>query len=163
MQEWKEAYKEKVIKPEELESKVRSLKDQGLKIATVNGSFDLMTAGHLEILYQGSQTADILIVALNSDDSIKKYKSPKRPIIPLEDRIRMMAAIEFVDYVTWFEETDPIQLLEKIKPHVHVNGSDYGADCIEAPTVKKNGGRIEIIHRGPGISTSEIIKKCASL
>lgn len=146
-----------------MERKVQALKSQGLKIATVNGSFDLMTAGHLEILFQGSQTADVFIVALNSDESIKKYKSPNRPIIPLSDRLRMMAAIEFVDYVTWFEETDPIQLLEKIKPHVHVNGSDYGADCIEAPTVIKNGGRVEIVHRGPGLSTSEIIKKCASL
>ncbi len=163
MQEWKEAYCKKVITPEALERKVQALKDQGLKIATVNGSFDLMTAGHLEILFQGSQMADVFIVALNSDDSIKKYKSPNRPIIPLADRLRMMAAIEFVDYVTWFEETDPIQLLEKIKPHVHVNGSDYGADCIEAPTVIKNGGRVEIVHRGPGLSTSEIIKKCASL
>lgn len=122
-----------------------------------------MTAGHLEILYQGSQLADVLIVALNSDASIRKYKSPSRPIIPLEDRLRMMAALGFVDYVTWFEETDPIALLEKIRPHVHVNGSDYGADCIEAPTVKKHGGRVEIVHRGPGLSTSEIIKKCASL
>ena len=146
-----------------MERKVQDLKDEGLKIATVNGSFDLMTAGHLEILYQGSQTADVLIVALNSDESIKKYKSPKRPIIPLYDRLRMMTAIEFVDFVTWFEETDPIQLLEIIKPHVHVNGSDYGADCIEAPTVIKNGGRVEIIHRGSDLSTSEIIKKCASL
>lgn len=163
MQEWKEAYRKKIIEPQELSRKVQALKDQGLKIATINGSFDLMTAGHLEILYQGSQTADVLIVALNSDASIKKYKSPKRPIIPLDDRLRMMAAIEFVDYVTWFEETDPIELLEKIKPHVHVNGSDYGADCIEAPTVIKNGGRVEIVHRGPGLSTSEIIKKCASL
>lgn len=122
-----------------------------------------MHAGHLEIIYQASLVADILIVALNSDSSIKKYKSPNRPIIPLEERLKMMAALQFVDYVTWFDETDPIALLEKIKPDVHVNGAEYGAKCIEADTVKKHGGRVEIVQLVPGLSTSEIIKKiCAS-
>ena len=102
-------------------------------------------------------------MALNSDSSIKKYKSPNRPIIPLEERLKMMAALQFVDYVTWFDETDPIALLEKIKPDVHVNGAEYGAKCIEADTVKKHGGRVEIVQLVPGLSTSEIIKKiCAS-
>jgi len=76
------------------------------------------------MIHQASLQADVLIVALNSDNSIQKYKSPKRPIIPLIYRLRMMAALDFVDYVTSFEETDPRELLKRIKPHVHVNGAE---------------------------------------
>ena len=71
----------------------------------------------------------------------------------------MMAALGFVDYVTWFEETDPRLLLSKIKPDVHVNGAEYGQNCIEAPTVRQHGGRVEIVELVPGLSTSELIKK----
>lgn len=156
---WSKRYQEKVIKPENLAEKVADLRSQGFSIATLNGSFDLLHAGHLQIIFEASQVADKLIVALNSDASIKKYKSTDRPIIPLEYRLQMMAALEFVDYVTWFEETDPIRLLEIIKPDVHVNGSEYGENCIEAPTVKKNGGRIHIVKLVPGLSTSQVIEK----
>jgi bifunctional ADP-heptose synthase (sugar kinase/adenylyltransferase) len=71
----------------------------------------------------------------------------------------MVAALEFVDYVTFFEETDPRNLLEKIKPHVHVNGAEYGADCVEADVIKKHGGKVHIVSLVPGLSTSHIIKK----
>lgn len=153
----------KTIAPETLEEKVSLLKGQGLSIATLNGSFDLFHAGHLEILYQASLQADCLIVALNSDASIKAYKNPKRPLIPLKDRLALIASLEFVDYVTWFEETDPIRLLSVIKPHVHVNGSEYGENCIEAETVRKFGGRMHIVSLVPGLSTSNIIDKIRAL
>jgi D-glycero-beta-D-manno-heptose 1-phosphate adenylyltransferase len=156
---WSTAYQKKLIHPEHLADQVEALRDQGKKIATLNGSFDLLHAGHLEIIYEASQVADVLIVALNSDSSIQKYKSPKRPIIPLEYRMQMMAALGFVDYVTWFEETDPIRLLNVIKPDVHVNGAEYGENCIEAETVKSHGGRVHIVKLVPGLSTSTIIKK----
>lgn len=163
MQTWSEKAQEKIIHPDKLPAFAKDLKSKGFKIATLNGSFDLLHAGHLEMIYQAKLQGDKLIVALNSDQSIKQYKSPSRPIIPLEYRMRLMAALEFVDYVTWFEETDPRTLLAKIKPDVHVNGSEYGANCIEAETVKENGGRIHIVNLIPGLSTSEIIKKiCAS-
>lgn len=149
----------KTIRPNDLESKVLSLKNQGLSIATLNGSFDILHAGHLEMVFQAKQQADILIVALNSDASIKQYKSPKRPFVTLSDRLKMMASLTFVSYVTWFEETDPIQLLSKIKPNVHVNGSEYGENCIEASIVKENGGRIHIVTLVPGLSTSLLLKK----
>jgi len=156
---WSKAYQKKLIKPENLAEQVAELRRQGKKIATLNGSFDLLHAGHLQIIHEASQVADVLIVALNSDKSIQQYKSPKRPIIPLEYRLQMMAALGFVDYVTWFEETDPIRLLSLIKPNVHVNGSEYGEDCIEAETVKSNGGRVHIVQLVPGLSTSTIINK----
>ncbi len=149
----------KVIKPDELEEKVAELRGRGKTIATLNGSFDLMHAGHLEMIYQASRQADVLILALNTDRSIQQYKSPLRPIIPLEYRLRMMAALEMVDFVTWFDETDPRQILSRIKPDVHVNGAEYGEDCIEAETVRSFGGKIHIVSLIPGLSTSQIIKK----
>jgi D-glycero-beta-D-manno-heptose 1-phosphate adenylyltransferase len=156
---WSMAYKEKLIVPEQLEEKVEELKAQGLSIVTLNGSFDLLHAGHLQIIYEASQVGAILIVALNSDASIKQYKSPKRPIIPLEQRLQVMAALEFVDFVTWFEETDPRELLSIIKPTVHVNGAEYGKDCIEAAIVKEHGGHVHVVSLVPSLSTSAIIHK----
>ena len=155
-------FQAKYIDPQEIEAKVAVLKAQGKKIVTLNGSFDLLHAGHLHIIHEASEQGDVLIVALNSDSSIQKYKSPSRPIIPLEYRMKMMAALDFVDYVTSFEETDPRAILQKIKPDVHVNGSEYGKDCIEAAVVKENGGSIHIVDLVPGLSTSNILQKIRS-
>jgi rfaE bifunctional protein nucleotidyltransferase chain/domain len=154
-----EAIASKQIDPLHLEGKVAELKAEGKKIATLNGSFDLMHAGHLEMIYQASRQADVLILALNTDRSIQQYKHPLRPIIPLEYRLNMMAALNMVDYVTWFDETDPRQVLSLIKPDVHVNGAEYGENCIEAEIVRSFGGRIHIVSLVPGLSTSLIIKK----
>lgn len=160
---WTEKFKEKVIEPEGLEKKCLELKALGKKIVTLNGSFDLMHAGHLHMIYEASKLGDVLIIGLNSDPSIKAYKSKDRPIIPLEYRLQMMTAIQFVDYVTWFHETDPRELLTLIKPDIHVNGSEYGENCIEAETVISNGGKIKIIPLIDGLSTSNIIKKIQQL
>ena len=149
----------KLLDPSQLEKKVRELKADGTTIATLNGSFDLLHAGHLYIIEQASKQADRLIVALNSDASIKRYKNASRPIISLRYRLEMMAALEFVDYVTWFEETDPCAVLTKISPTVHVNGAEYGADCIEAETVINLGGKIHLVDRIPSLSTSALIEK----
>lgn len=156
---WSVAYKRKLIPPSQLAEQVQILKSKQKKIATLNGSFDLLHAGHLQIIFEASQVGDILIVALNSDRSIQQYKSPKRPIIPLEYRLQMMAALEFVDYVTWFEETDPRHLLSIIQPDIHVNGAEYGENCIEADIVRAHGGRMHIVQLVPGLSTSTIIRK----
>ncbi len=122
-----------------------------------------MHAGHLHIIYEASKAADVLIVALNTDRSIRQYKSPDRPLIPLEYRAQMMAALEFVDVVTWFDEVDPRQILSMIKPNVHVNGTEYGENCIEAETVRAFGGEIRIVELIPGLSTSQIIQKIQRL
>lgn len=156
---FKQHIQKKILSPDALEEKVQSIKDAGKTIATLNGSFDLFHAGHLEILYQASKQADILIVALNSDESIRQYKSPLRPIISLQYRLEVIAALEMVSYVTWFEELDPRQILKKIAPHVHVNGVEYGENCIEAAVVKEMGGRLHLVNRIEGLATSEIIKR----
>ena len=149
----------RLIEPEHLEEQVSKLRARQLSIATLNGSFDLMHAGHLFIIHEASVQADRLIVALKSDTSIQQYKSKDRPIIPLPFRLEMVAALEFVDYVTWFDETDPRTLLEKIKPDVHINGAEYGTDCIEAETVKTHGGRVHLVDRISTLATSSIIEK----
>lgn len=160
---WAEACKKKWIDPIDIAQKVAALKCQNKTIATINGSFDLMHAGHLYILYEAKKQADILIVALNSDSSIQRYKSKDRPIIPLKYRLELVSALEFVDYVTWFDELDPREILSKIKPDVHVNGIEYGENCIEAETVKRSGGKIHLVDRIDGLSTSDILKKINSL
>jgi len=152
---WKDAYKKKVIDPKELRERAQEIRSAEKSIVTLNGSFDLLHAGHLHILYEASRQADILIVALNSDDSIKQYKSASRPLIPLEYRLQMLSAIEFVDHVTWFNETDPRDLLKKIQPDVHVNGSEYKGRCIEESVVHK----VHYVDLIPGLSTSQIVDK----
>ncbi len=159
---WSEACKKKWIDPSTIENKVLELKSQNKSIVTINGSFDLMHAGHLYIIYEAKKQGDILIVALNTDASIRQYKSPDRPIIPLKYRLELMSALEFVDFVTWFDETDPRKILTLISPDIHVNGVEYGDQCIEAETVKQCGGKIHLVDRIDGLSTSEVLKKIKS-
>lgn len=159
---WRERHLYKVIAPEKLEERCDEFRRLGKRIATLNGSFDLLHAGHLQIIFEGSQLADLLIVALNSDSSIRSYKGEKRPIIPLSYRMEMMSALQFVDYVTWFDEATPIALLDRIRPDIHVNGAEYGKKCIEAETVERYGGTIHIVELLPGLSTSYVIDKIRS-
>ncbi len=149
----------KLVEPEHLKSVVESLRKRGKTIATLNGSFDLLHAGHLYILHQASLQADCLIVALNTDESIRRYKSPKRPIVELQHRLEMVAALEFVDYVVSFDETDPCKLLRQIVPDVHVNGAEYGSECLEAQTVADLGSRLHLVDRIPTLATSNLIQK----
>ncbi len=160
---WQDECKKKWLDPEDLEAAIQQLRRENKTIATLNGSFDLLHAGHLFIIYEAAKQADVLIVALNSDASIKQYKSKNRPIIPLKSRLELLSAIEFVTFVTWFEETDPRAILAKIKPDVHVNCEEYGPNCIEAEVVKAAGGRLHLVPRiaqhESQLSTSEIINK----
>lgn len=136
-----------------------SLKAKGKRVVTLNGSFDLLHAGHLHILEEARKQGDVLIVGLNSDASIRQYKGPDRPIIAQDYRARMLLALRMVDYVHLFDESVPMPFLEEVKPHVHVNGSEYGPECVEAPTVAKHGGQIHIVEKIPGLSTSDILAR----
>ena len=153
----------KIVAPEKLREFCQVLKDGGKTLVTLNGSFDLLHPGHLEMLYEAACQADLLIVLLNTDRSIQANKGPKRPINPLEVRLKHIAAIGWVDYVSWFDEEDPRVVLEKIKPDVHVNGSEYGEDCIEAEVVKRYGGKIHIVKLVEGFSSTNLIEKIQSL
>lgn len=153
----------KTIEPSSLPFKIKEIRKAHFTLATLNGSFDLLHAGHLEIIYEASKQADLLLVALNSDSSIQGYKSPDRPIIPLKYRLQQIAALAFVDYVTWFDELDPRALLDIVQPDVHVNGAEYGLHCIESETVRKHGGKLHVVELVPGLSTTSIIKKIQNL
>lgn len=154
--------REKIIENEALSFLVSKLKKEEKTIVTLNGSFDLLHPGHLDMLYEASLQADILLVLLNTDDSIKRYKSPNRPFNALEVRQQLIAALEMVNYVSCFDEEDPRAILEKIKPNVHVNGSEYGEDCIEANVVQRHGGRLHLVELTSGFSSSNLIKKIQS-
>lgn len=162
-QEFEKTLATKYIEPKLVKDFCKNLKRQGKTIVSLNGSFDLMHAGHLYILHEAKKQGDILIVALNSDESIKAYKSKDRPIIDLENRKKMMAACMFVDYVTVFDETTPCHILTQICPDVHVNGAEYGDNCVEKQTVEAVGGKIYLVDRIPGLSTTDVIKKVKSL
>lgn len=160
---WKEAHKKKLIAPNDLEDAIAVLRRAGKTIATLNGSFDLLHAGHLHIIFEAAKTADVLLIALNTDSSIQRYKGPERPIVGLQYRLEMIAALQCVDYLSWFDETDPCKILSIIKPDVHVNGQEYGANCIESAVVIENGGRIHLVERIDGLATSELIRKIKGL
>lgn len=150
---------QKVVTRDQIPSLVRGLREIGKSVVTINGSFDMLHAGHVYILTEAKRQGDVLIVGLNSDASIKQYKGPNRPIIPQEYRARMLCALQCVDYVNLFDEPECLAFVESVKPDVHVNGGEYGPDCIEAGIVRQNGGRVHIVERIPCISTSEIIQK----
>jgi D-beta-D-heptose 7-phosphate kinase/D-beta-D-heptose 1-phosphate adenosyltransferase len=134
-----------------------TLRVKGKRIVTINGSFDLMHGGHLHILREARQQGDVLIVGLNSDRSVKSYKGPTRPIVPERQRADMLLALRMVDYVHIFDEPDPVAFLDEIKPDVHVNGSEYGTECIESDVVRRGGGEIHIVDRLPDLSTSGLL------
>ncbi len=160
---WQAYSQSKLVAPESLAKKVSELRSMGKTIATLNGSFDLLHAGHMYMIYEASKVADVLIVAVNTDASIKAYKSHQRPIIPLRYRLEMLCAIGFVDYLTWFDEKDPCHILTTIKPDIHVNGIEYGKNCIEAPVVKQYGGALHLVDRIPGLATSQLIENIQGL
>lgn len=149
----------RVLSRSDLRSHAERLRADGKRIVTINGSFDLLHYGHVYILEEARKLGDVLIVGVNSDRSVQSYKGPSRPIVPELERARTLLALRPVDYVHVFDEPVPMPFLEEIRPDVHVNGSEYGAECIEADTVTRHGGRIHVVPRLEGLSTSEIVEK----
>jgi D-beta-D-heptose 7-phosphate kinase/D-beta-D-heptose 1-phosphate adenosyltransferase len=140
-----------------LRSLASTLRAKGKRIVTTNGSFDILHRGHLHILSEAREQGDVLIVGLNSDASVRGYKGPGRPIVPQRNRADMLLALRVVDYVHIFDEPDPIAFLNELRPDVHVNGSEYGENCIERDVVLNGGGSIYIVARLPELSTSQLV------
>jgi len=132
----------KIIDVSELESLVKKLRSESKTIVTTNGAFDMLHVGHLANLEFAKNQGDILIVGLNSDSSIKKYKSVDRPIITEKNRVRLVGALSCVDYAFIFEDETPLDWLDLVKPTVHVKGSEYSEKLLEREVVEKNGGKI---------------------
>ena len=148
-----------IVAREDLAGLAARLRAHGQRIVTINGAFDLLHAGHLHILREARRQGDVLIVGLNADSAVRASKGPNRPYVGEQDRARLLLALRDVDYVHIFSEPVPMPFLEQIRPDVHVNGSEYGTDCIEAPTVRAAGGRVHIVERLPHLSTSELIAR----
>ncbi|MBI3035432.1 D-glycero-beta-D-manno-heptose 1-phosphate adenylyltransferase [Candidatus Woesearchaeota archaeon] len=139
---------------------VKRLRKQNKKIVTTNGVFDILHLGHVKYLEEAKKLGDVLIVGVNADASVKKFKGDKRPINGEKSRIVVLAALESADYVFLFNERDPRKWLEKIKPDFHVKAGDYGMrQIIERGVVERNGGRIVIARMIKGCSTTGLIKK----
>jgi len=149
----------KLIERGELAALVARLKKEGKTLITTNGSFDLLHIGHVTMLQEAKSLGDVLMVGVNSDRSIRRYKGKSRPICPEAHRAAMLAALECVDYVTIFDELTPIELLEILQPHIHVNSPEHGLDCIEREVVERHGGRIHLAGLVSGMSTSEVLRR----
>ncbi|MBC8034688.1 MAG: D-glycero-beta-D-manno-heptose 1-phosphate adenylyltransferase [Chitinophagaceae bacterium] len=145
---------------EALELIAFNLRKQGKKIVFTNGCFDILHKGHVTLLNKARQSGDVLIVGLNTDESIRKVKGMYRPINRLEDRIAVLSGLSSVDYIIAFEEASPVKLIRAVHPHVFVKGGDYSEATIrEAPLVKKLGGVIKIFPYTDDYSTSIIIER----
>jgi D-beta-D-heptose 7-phosphate kinase/D-beta-D-heptose 1-phosphate adenosyltransferase len=148
---------------EELKSIALLAKARGQKIVFTNGCFDILHSGHLHVLRQAKALGDLLIVAVNSDASVKQLKGPARPVISEAGRSELIAALEMVDYVTLFDETDPHRLIEEIQPDILAKGGDWSGDqIVGADIVERSGGKVVAIPYLKGFSTTEIIERVRS-
>jgi D-glycero-beta-D-manno-heptose 1-phosphate adenylyltransferase len=155
------AYKKKIFKDHNsLINEIAIERNNGKKIVLTNGTFDLLHVGHTRSLIDAKTYGDILVVAVNSDDSVKKYKSPNLPIIAQGERMEVLSAIQCVDYVTVFYETTADEIIFKIKPDFYAKGTDYTEINVpEKKTVLSYGGTIVITGDPKCHSTTSIIQK----
>jgi len=149
---------EKIKTLEEIKLELNKARIQGKKIVTTNGCFDILHVGHVRYLQEAKEFGDILVVAVNSDDSVKAIKGDKKPLVPEDERAELLAALECVDYVMIFPELNPIKFLEELRPDVHVKGGDYTLEkVIERKTVESFGGEMRVVSGVSGKSTTNII------
>jgi D-beta-D-heptose 7-phosphate kinase/D-beta-D-heptose 1-phosphate adenosyltransferase len=151
----------------ELEALCAQLDEQrrrGKRIVLTNGCFDILHRGHITYLDQARRLGDLLVVGVNSDESIRRLKGPERPINLLDDRMPVLAALSCVDHVVAFDEDTPHRLVRAIRPHVFVKGGDYTRDRLpEAALVEELGGRVEILPLVRERSTTKIISRIRSV
>lgn len=152
----------KIKKLSDLEIIVSKLKSAGKKIVFTNGCFDLLHYGHVKYLEDAKRKGDALIVAVNSDSSVRKIKGSKRPLVSQNDRARIIAALESVDYVTVFTEVTPLKVITLLKPDVLIKGADWKKnEIVGSRIVKLCGGKITTVKLAKGRSSTKLIKKIA--
>ena len=149
-----------IVSRAELIELVRRDRKQKLTIAFANGAFDLLHVGHIRYLEGAKREADRLVVAINSDKSVRGHKGPSRPILPEADRAELVDALRAVDYVVIFDEPTVTPLLELLKPDVHCKGTDYTVDTVpERDTVRAYGGRVAIVGDPKDHSTTDLLSR----
>lgn len=152
--------KSKIKSRRELQEIVAALKSEGKTVVFTNGCFDLLHPGHVRYLEKARAEGDVLVVALNSDLSVRKLKGEDRPVLPEEERSEIMGALGCVDFVTTFEEETPENIIEELVPTVLVKGGDWPIDKILGrQVVEANSGRVISIDFEEEYSTSNILKK----
>ena len=150
----------KILEIEELVQKVNTLRRSGKRLVFTNGCFDILHVGHIRYLAAARSKGDVLVVGLNSDESVKIIKDEQRPIMNQEQRAEILAGLWCVDYITIFNEPDPLNLIKAIMPDVLVKGADWSEqDIIGADVVKAGGGEVVRVSVVPDISTSRIIER----
>ena len=150
----------KITSLEKLRKQIPQLKAAGKKIVFTNGCFDILHYGHVQYLENAKKAGDILIVGVNSDTSVNAIKGKGRPIVNEKDRMRVVAALESVNYVVSFKENTPLKIIMAIRPDVLVKGADWNKDkIVGAGFVTGYGGRVAVIKLAKGRSTSNLIKK----
>ena len=150
----------KIVSLTELNPLVNYWKGEGKKVVFTNGCFDLLHAGHITYLTEAASLGDILIIGLNSDDSVQRLKGPSRPVNNEITRSVILGSMSFIDAVVFFNEDTPLELIKKILPDVLVKGGDYKIEEIAgAKEVIENGGKVQVLSFLPGYSSTAIIEK----
>ena len=154
------AWGAKILDADTLAEAVARRQAAGERIVFTNGVFDLLHVGHARYLAEARALGDALIVAVNTDASVRGLKGPLRPIVPEDERMEMLAALAVVDYVTPFGTPTPVPLLEQIRPAIYVKGGDYQISSLpEAPVVQGYGGHVQILSLVAGRSSTDIIAR----
>jgi rfaE bifunctional protein nucleotidyltransferase chain/domain len=154
--------REKILDRRTLVSRLQSEKRAGKRIVLANGCFDILHVGHARYLAGAKREGNILVVAINSDDSVCSLKGPGRPILPGQARAELVAALSAVDYVVIFSEPNVESLLEDLRPDVHAKGTDYTADTVpERDTAARLGIRVAIVGDPKNHSTRELLARLA--
>lgn len=155
----------RVLTPAELAAELAEHQAAGKTVALANGHFDLLHVGHVRYLTDAAREGDLLVVAINDDDSVERLKGPGRPIVPAAERGELLAALAVVDYVTVFDGDTPGPLLAELKPDVHCKGTDYGTPerVPEFGVVQAYGGRTVLVGDPKDHSTSELIATAKNL
>jgi rfaE bifunctional protein nucleotidyltransferase chain/domain len=144
----------------QLRQHVAAHRAAGRRIVFTNGCFDILHAGHVEYLRQARALGDVLVVALNSDASVRRLKGEDRPIVPEAERAGLLAALRAVDHVVLFDTESPRDLIELVRPDVYAKGGDYNVDMLpEAPLVERLGGEVVLVDYVGGRSTTEIVER----
>ena len=154
----------KILNREMLKNELEKLSKQGKKIAFTNGCFDILHVGHVRYLIEAKKTADILVLALNSDASVQAIKGEKRPLVPQEERAEVLASLECIDYITIFSEETPLELIVYLKPDILIKGGDWPIEKVVGRNeVRAWGGKVELIPEVIGKSTTNIVEKILSV
>ncbi len=150
----------KIVSQEELIQLTAREKRAGRRVVFTNGCFDLLHPGHVRCLAEARALGDLLVVAINSDRSVRGNKGPERPLVNEQDRAEVLAALGSVDYVTIFDEATPRELIARVLPNVLVKGADWAPDQVAGrEEVEAAGGRVISIPLAPGYSTTSIVQR----